>query len=1092
MRDPIASALRTAKGYGRRYADGGSTGDPYTTELDPAETDDFAGWKQKYAPHDSGADYDLQGAYKAGMTPDPETGHFDDRFKKPNHPTFSTFSQYAKDRPDLAGTWVGDQYIPARMQGMPTDDPAAMVYGQVLGPTKPTVMQPDLQSMQTGQQDVPEGYAVNDAGIVFNKKTGEELQQTRRPGLLPITKTPEGSLEFANPRIADIASNMGAGWSVPVQGAEHVLGAGLAVPKAAKAATPAKVGRAFDLAPAEVKAAQPIGGSLGTSKGSVFTGFADGVDRYIKEAKSWAHAEQEVLASKLYEAAGVPVAKNELTMLNGKPAISSHLVEGDQLSHFDPGQYKDINNLERHMPADAWLANGDVLGAGTENPKGNVMVRRMPNGQLDATRIDFGGALGFSGLGGPKAEHLWGNSAAPYLEGLRDPDRAASEVFGSHVLSPYNTTAQRIAAIPDKTIRDIVASTTKDKKLADKLIARRDSIAEAYGFTKPEAEASNVVPLKPKNQTFDELQAEWEEKLAQHQTKVDEADPYSWGTEEPHYSFKDPKKDASTLLSENLYPAQLDEHGQPHKEGGFDTHAIANDMYHMAEKNPAYVDQVFKELPEHIQEDVNAKLSQKIQREGDPWSAPDVPPDLAPAPKGGKGEGIGGNFKLMQLNKTHNTDQLVNSIKAYHKDEVTAGKTVTAKQKDKIAEMITAAPTMQVAAAIKKLDPEEIKNVLSWVPPAKAANIKHLAKAEPEKAAQPIPDIGDIKKNHSLYQIINAVKNYSPLHAEVPYHAYQSVPKEISKYSPAEIMKEMENLSLNQKQKVMMWLPESTKEKMVQIGEANLAKKQGFVGQEYYDALENVDWQNYKPKGATSARAKIPGKKLSEVLAQGYNPDISLYKGGKYHSGYPETVLDPLTEPHRLADPDEKAFFLSDHPAHAAGYGSLGGEYIARPEKVFKVDWKELTGSEDYSSHHMKRIIAAAREKGADLVIVKNVADVSTYGHSLQDQYAFLNTHVLRGPEAKFDPNSLHLRKPLAGLVGGGLFSYGMLRGQEGEEAHYARGGGVKVPKASVNYSKGMENSHCGICTFYHDKTCSKVQGPIDWSMWCKLYKAKE
>ncbi|HEY6018699.1 MAG TPA: hypothetical protein VIY48_02060, partial [Candidatus Paceibacterota bacterium] len=108
------------------FADGGTPDDPYTTKLDPAETDDFAGWKQQYAPHDSGQDYDLQGAYKAGFTPDPESGHFDDRFKKPNHPTFSVYSQYAKDRPDLAGTWVGNQYIPPRTQGNPTDNPAAM------------------------------------------------------------------------------------------------------------------------------------------------------------------------------------------------------------------------------------------------------------------------------------------------------------------------------------------------------------------------------------------------------------------------------------------------------------------------------------------------------------------------------------------------------------------------------------------------------------------------------------------------------------------------------------------------------------------------------------------------------------------------------------------------------------------------------------------------------------------------------------------------------------------------------------------------------------------------------------------------------
>lgn len=81
-------------------------------------------------------------------------------------------------------------------------------------------------------------------------------------------------------------------------------------------------------------------------------------------------------------------------------------------------------------------------------------------------------------------------------------------------------------------------------------------------------------------------------------------------------------------------------------------------------------------------------------------------------------------------------------------------------------------------------------------------------------------------------------------------------------------------------------------------------------------------------------------------------------------------------------------------------------------------------------------------------------------------------------------------------MIGGmglaGTRGNGVLIDKNQPSEGFAAGGSVKVPKASVNYSKGMEKSHCGICTFYHDKTCSKVQGPIDWSMWCKLYKAKE
>lgn len=83
----------------------------FDTKLTPADEQRFQAWKQQFAPHDSGQDYDLRGAFKAGLTPGPN-GHFSDRFKKPNHPTFSDQSQYARFAPEKAGRWEGERYIP--------------------------------------------------------------------------------------------------------------------------------------------------------------------------------------------------------------------------------------------------------------------------------------------------------------------------------------------------------------------------------------------------------------------------------------------------------------------------------------------------------------------------------------------------------------------------------------------------------------------------------------------------------------------------------------------------------------------------------------------------------------------------------------------------------------------------------------------------------------------------------------------------------------------------------------------------------------------------------------------------------------------
>jgi hypothetical protein len=83
----------------------------------------------------------------------------------------------------------------------------------------------------------------------------------------------------------------------------------------------------------------------------------------------------------------------------------------------------------------------------------------------------------------------------------------------------------------------------------------------------------------------------------------------------------------------------------------------------------------------------------------------------------------------------------------------------------------------------------------------------------------------------------------------------------------------------------------------------------------------------------------------------------------------------------------------------------------------------------------MHNIIEAARKEKADVLVIDNIKD---YGYSTGDgfnhtqtQYAFINQNVLRAPKAKFDPNMLHLAKPLLGLAGGGLFVYGTVAGQE-------------------------------------------------------------
>ncbi len=95
----------------------------------------FEEWKKKYAPHDSGKDYDLKAAWAAGLKPDPnEDMHFPDTFKRPDHPKFSVESIYWK--PGMpAGRWEGEgqsaKYI--RMTG-PEATAWVKEHGQNLAP----------------------------------------------------------------------------------------------------------------------------------------------------------------------------------------------------------------------------------------------------------------------------------------------------------------------------------------------------------------------------------------------------------------------------------------------------------------------------------------------------------------------------------------------------------------------------------------------------------------------------------------------------------------------------------------------------------------------------------------------------------------------------------------------------------------------------------------------------------------------------------------------------------------------------------------------------------------------------------------------
>lgn len=92
---PAAPAYDEEKGYT----------DQYNTKLTPAEEAAYQAWGQQQAatrqdkrnPAQDTYDYDMRGFWKAGggAPSFADNGHAGDAYKKPNHPTFSSLSQYS-------------------------------------------------------------------------------------------------------------------------------------------------------------------------------------------------------------------------------------------------------------------------------------------------------------------------------------------------------------------------------------------------------------------------------------------------------------------------------------------------------------------------------------------------------------------------------------------------------------------------------------------------------------------------------------------------------------------------------------------------------------------------------------------------------------------------------------------------------------------------------------------------------------------------------------------------------------------------------------------------------------------------------------
>lgn len=93
-----------------KVVDGGAAQiDPYSTKLTPSEASMYQKWKLSLPKNlQYEGDYDLAGLWKENPNVRPSANmHFPDKYKKPNHPTFSDESVYfGPATKKFAGKWT--------------------------------------------------------------------------------------------------------------------------------------------------------------------------------------------------------------------------------------------------------------------------------------------------------------------------------------------------------------------------------------------------------------------------------------------------------------------------------------------------------------------------------------------------------------------------------------------------------------------------------------------------------------------------------------------------------------------------------------------------------------------------------------------------------------------------------------------------------------------------------------------------------------------------------------------------------------------------------------------------------------------------
>ena len=239
-----------------------------------------------------------------------------------------------------------------------------------------------------------------------------------------------------------------------------------------------------------------VGGQAGSNTGGLFQA-PDGQKWYVKAPKTDSHARNEVLANRLYEAAGVKTPQVELASMDNGPivgktglGVKSKIIDGDRnlkSKILESESYK--KKVHEDFAVDAWLGNWDTVGLGYDNI--------ITDTKGDPVRIDAGGALLFRAQGGNKGSAF--GDKVDEIDSLRKPsvNAQAANVFADITDDDIRKGVAKIEAITpeqiDAMVDDIGFTGKLSSHLKSTLKARRQDLIDRFGSNASKSDATPAV-----------------------------------------------------------------------------------------------------------------------------------------------------------------------------------------------------------------------------------------------------------------------------------------------------------------------------------------------------------------------------------------------------------------------------------------------------------------------------------------------------------------------------------------------------------------------------------------------------------------------